>query len=457
MFVYFYLCYLSLFYFFFFFFLMIRRPPRSTRSDNSFPTRRSSDLRSPGRWSWPRWCSRPGARRSTAWTTPSSSPPRAARRCTRASSSVHWRGKSSSSRWRRSTASISSRPPCSACGARWRACCRRSKPGPASPASTATTCRGRCPAPLKRGSAATHATVRSWPPRSSPRSPATASCASCTRPGRSTASTCTRAIRRPRTWRPCARTARARSTAAASRRCARRWLAPKRRRRLFDDDVRVENVAVGFHGVLVVDVRGFAIVLCDDLDFARRPRLRHDFQRRRPPNHAVAGVRRRPHHHRTGIAVEPEREWRVVGLRAAPGDGVAGLDCARIRGDHRHPVRVVHLDVLRARATGGQQDRQGQAEEQGGQQRNLAHGDLRAIRRRGAGCSRTSAYVLRPPWRTATRPPVRAGWARRGCDRGRCPPSEPLPAAGVPVCCHSARPGPAPPNPDQNSARSGKR
>src|SRR3546814_6889744 len=27
-----------------FFFLMIRRPPRSTRTDNSFPTRRSSDL-----------------------------------------------------------------------------------------------------------------------------------------------------------------------------------------------------------------------------------------------------------------------------------------------------------------------------------------------------------------------------------------------------------------------------
>src|SRR3546814_15239299 len=26
------------------FFLMIRRPPRSTRTDNSFPTRRSSDL-----------------------------------------------------------------------------------------------------------------------------------------------------------------------------------------------------------------------------------------------------------------------------------------------------------------------------------------------------------------------------------------------------------------------------
>src|SRR3546814_13272580 len=77
--------------------------------------------------------------------------------------------------------------------------------------------------------------------------------------------------------------------------------------------------------------------------------------------------------------------------------------------------------------------------------RSLAHGDLRAIRRRGAGCSRTSAYVLRPPWRTATRPPVRAGWARRGCDRGRCPPSEPFPAAGVPVRCHPAWPGPASP------------
>src|SRR3546814_6149057 len=29
----------------FFFFLMIRRPPRSTRTDTLFPTRRSSDLR----------------------------------------------------------------------------------------------------------------------------------------------------------------------------------------------------------------------------------------------------------------------------------------------------------------------------------------------------------------------------------------------------------------------------
>src|SRR3546814_15094637 len=29
----------------FFFFLMIRRPPRSTRTTHSFPTRRSSDLR----------------------------------------------------------------------------------------------------------------------------------------------------------------------------------------------------------------------------------------------------------------------------------------------------------------------------------------------------------------------------------------------------------------------------
>src|SRR3546814_20524358 len=29
---------------FFFFLLMIRRPPRSTRTDTSFPTRRSSDL-----------------------------------------------------------------------------------------------------------------------------------------------------------------------------------------------------------------------------------------------------------------------------------------------------------------------------------------------------------------------------------------------------------------------------
>src|SRR3546814_13102498 len=31
----------------FFFFLMIRRPPRSTRTDTSFPTRRSSDLHHP--------------------------------------------------------------------------------------------------------------------------------------------------------------------------------------------------------------------------------------------------------------------------------------------------------------------------------------------------------------------------------------------------------------------------
>src|SRR3546814_17270187 len=32
---------------FFFFFLMIRRPPRSTRTTHSFPTRRSSDLQLP--------------------------------------------------------------------------------------------------------------------------------------------------------------------------------------------------------------------------------------------------------------------------------------------------------------------------------------------------------------------------------------------------------------------------
>src|SRR6056297_3926733 len=31
----------------FFFFLMIRRPPRSTRTEHSFPTRRSSDLPRP--------------------------------------------------------------------------------------------------------------------------------------------------------------------------------------------------------------------------------------------------------------------------------------------------------------------------------------------------------------------------------------------------------------------------
>src|SRR3546814_11364343 len=37
-------CYLDECYFVFFFFLMIRRPPRSTRTDTLFPTRRSSDL-----------------------------------------------------------------------------------------------------------------------------------------------------------------------------------------------------------------------------------------------------------------------------------------------------------------------------------------------------------------------------------------------------------------------------
>src|SRR3546814_10326902 len=31
-----------------FFFLMLRRPPRSTRTDHSFPTRRSSDLHTKG-------------------------------------------------------------------------------------------------------------------------------------------------------------------------------------------------------------------------------------------------------------------------------------------------------------------------------------------------------------------------------------------------------------------------
>src|SRR3546814_721815 len=36
---------LSIFFSFLVFFLMIRRPPRSTRTDTSFPTRRSSDLR----------------------------------------------------------------------------------------------------------------------------------------------------------------------------------------------------------------------------------------------------------------------------------------------------------------------------------------------------------------------------------------------------------------------------
>src|SRR3546814_18669982 len=124
------------------------------------------------------------------------------------------------------------------------------------------------------------------------------------------------------------------------------------------DDVRVENVAVGFHGVLVVDVRGFAIVLCDDLDFARRPRLRHDFQRRRPPNHAVAGVRRRPHNHRTGIAADPEREWRYGGLRAAPGAGFAGITRLRHTGVHRPPVRLVPLYATRTRGPGRPPDMQ---------------------------------------------------------------------------------------------------
>src|SRR3546814_16738793 len=37
-------CHFCFLIFFFCFFLMIRRPPRSTRTDHSFPTRRSSDL-----------------------------------------------------------------------------------------------------------------------------------------------------------------------------------------------------------------------------------------------------------------------------------------------------------------------------------------------------------------------------------------------------------------------------
>ena len=49
--------------------------------------------------------------------------------------------------------------------ARWKACCTRANPR----ASTATRCREACPAAPKRSSAATRATARSWPPRSSRR------------------------------------------------------------------------------------------------------------------------------------------------------------------------------------------------------------------------------------------------------------------------------------------------
>src|SRR3546814_10461289 len=42
------LCLCSYLYNVFLFLLMIRRPPRFTRPDTSFPTRRSSDLRAPG-------------------------------------------------------------------------------------------------------------------------------------------------------------------------------------------------------------------------------------------------------------------------------------------------------------------------------------------------------------------------------------------------------------------------
>src|SRR5574343_1608071 len=55
---------------------------------------------------------------------------------------------------------------------------------------------------------------------SSPRSTATASVWPCTTPTRSTASRSTRAIPRPSTWRPCAATGRAPSTADRSVRCA---------------------------------------------------------------------------------------------------------------------------------------------------------------------------------------------------------------------------------------------
>src|SRR5690606_20878460 len=160
--------------------------------------------------------------------------------------------------------------------------------------------------------------------------------------------TCTKAIRRPRTWRPCARTGRARSTGAASRRYARRWPVPKPSPRLlFDDDVRVEDVAVGFHGVFVL-----ARVFGGYLGFLVRARLRPDFQRPRRRNDAAPAIGRPPLLHRAGVAVEPERERRAVGLGAAPGDGGALLDAARIRGDLRRPHRgVAHLDVLRARGT----------------------------------------------------------------------------------------------------------
>ena len=76
------------------------------------------------RWSSRPWCSRPAARRSTAWTIPSSSTPQRREALYRSHRrSARWPGTSCSSTSRRSTASTSSRRRCSACAARSRAWC----------------------------------------------------------------------------------------------------------------------------------------------------------------------------------------------------------------------------------------------------------------------------------------------------------------------------------------------
>ena len=71
-------------------------------------------------------------------------------------------------------------------------------------------------------------TVRSWPPRSWPRSRATATCRTCTPATPSMGSSSTRAMAPRLTWPRCASTAPARSTAAASPRYGSAW---KRRSR----------------------------------------------------------------------------------------------------------------------------------------------------------------------------------------------------------------------------------
>src|SRR5690606_19227367 len=92
-----------------------------------------------------------------------------------------------------------------------------------SPGWTGPRCVAACPARPRPGSAAMAVTGRSWPPRSWQRCPATGSWSTCTRPGRSTASPPTRATPARPTWLRWPSTGRVRSTAAASRRCARRW------------------------------------------------------------------------------------------------------------------------------------------------------------------------------------------------------------------------------------------